>query len=117
MFEVGATSGSRREVEMAIVDSLGPSRIYRTTIQRRRLALATVVALGILAGPAVTDALGSGGQQPNTVTVHAGDTLWSIAVASGSGDDVRQEVDDISAANHLRDQVVVPGQVLVLPGR
>ena len=47
-------------------------------------------------------------------TVRAGDTLWTIAVASYAGDP-RAGVWKIEQRNHLRDASITPGQVLVVP--
>jgi len=49
-------------------------------------------------------------------TVAIGDTLWDIAaVYTDPGDDVRETVHDIKAANELADSVIRVGQVLVIP--
>jgi predicted Zn-dependent protease len=48
-----------------------------------------------------------------TVTVHAGDNLWTIADRfTPSGGNVQDTVDQIMEANHLEDATVVPGQRL-----
>lgn len=48
--------------------------------------------------------------------VVAGDTLWDIAtVYTEPGDDVRDTVHDIKAANGMSDSIVRVGEVLVIP--
>ncbi|HEY6325845.1 MAG TPA: LysM peptidoglycan-binding domain-containing protein [Candidatus Cybelea sp.] len=50
------------------------------------------------------------------VTVHPGDTLWSIASAhAGPSTDIQEFVDRISDANHLRGGTLQPGQHLRIP--
>lgn len=49
-------------------------------------------------------------------TVVVGDTLWDIAaVYTDPGDDVRDTIHDIKAANGMPDSIVRTGQVLVIP--
>lgn len=48
---------------------------------------------------------------PLTVTVEAGDTLWSLAVAN----ETRPEL--IQSANNLTTETIKPGQTLIIPGR
>jgi len=51
-----------------------------------------------------------------TVTVHSGDTLWSIASShTGSGNDVQETVDRIADANHLNTGTIQPGEHLRVP--
>jgi LysM repeat protein len=60
------------------------------------------------------------GQAPaadETITVKAGDTLWSIASVRYPGRDVRNEVWRIQQANHLRTPNLMPGQTLLVPSR
>ena len=50
------------------------------------------------------------------VTVHPGDTLWSIAAAhAGDSGDVQDTIDRISSANHLASVTLQPGQHLRIP--
>ena len=51
----------------------------------------------------------------HTVTVEAGETLWSVAARIAPHADPRLVVADISALNHLTSAVVEPGQQLVVP--
>jgi nucleoid-associated protein YgaU len=52
----------------------------------------------------------------STVVVQQGDTLWSIATAHYPGDDVRERVQDIEAANGLQGPQIEAGETLRLPG-
>lgn len=99
------------------------ARPYRRPLHRwereRRLALtiataiAVAMALLIYLGTVAYGGISGGG--PETVTVRPGDTLWSIAAAHSGGGDVRDEVDAITAANHLAGGSLRPGQTLVVP--
>jgi hypothetical protein len=51
---------------------------------------------------------------PATVTVHSGDTLWSIASEIAPHRDPRAVVDDLVARNHLVGSALTPGQTLRL---
>ena len=48
----------------------------------------------------------------DTVVVHAGDTLWSIAARIAPQRDPRAEVADLQRANQLASSELTPGQVL-----
>lgn len=50
-----------------------------------------------------------------TVTVRAGDTLWSIAAAHTGSANVQDTIDRISEANHLSSSALQPGQHLRIP--
>jgi LysM repeat protein len=51
-----------------------------------------------------------------TVTVHPGDTLWSIASShTSTGNDVQETVDRIADANHLNTGTIQPGEHLRIP--
>lgn len=50
------------------------------------------------------------------VTVHAGDTLWSIAEKNNTSDmDVREFIDDIKEKNDLASAEIQEGQKLLIP--
>ena len=49
------------------------------------------------------------------IQVQPGQTLWSIAAERYPGDDVRERVADIVAANHLQGGAIYAGETLVLP--
>ena len=52
---------------------------------------------------------------PDRYVVHAGDTLWGIAVRRAPGSDPRQVVQAIVDTNNIDAGTLVPGQVLVIP--
>ncbi len=60
-------------------------------------------------------ARGSNGAGPKrTYVVRPGDTLWSVAEHTYSGDP-RQGVWELQKRNHLASATIVPGEKLVLP--
>ena len=60
-------------------------------------------------------ARGSDGAGPKrTYTVRPGDTLWSVAERTYSGDP-RQGVWELQQRNHLASATIVPGEKLVVP--
>ena len=86
---------------------------------RKRLTLMPVIALAALSLMVALPTL-SGSRlyaatapQYKSVTVHPGDTLWSIA--STQGGDIQEAIDRISAANHLDGADLQPGQQLRIP--
>lgn len=100
----------------------GQAAPVRLTRRGRRvvagLGLGAALALvGVVGGAVVHDggspALELAGR--STVTVHSGDTLWSIAEALAPHSDPRAVVDALQEANGLADASLVPGQVLVVP--
>jgi hypothetical protein len=77
------------------------------------LVAATVVVLAAwLSLRAHDGGAGSSSAAPATVTVHSGDTLWSVATVVAPDRDPRDEVDDLVRLNHLAGVAVTPGQVL-----
>ena len=54
-------------------------------------------------------------ENPKTVVVGAGDTLWGIAESIAPSADPREVIHEIMRLNGLRDAVVQPGQRLALP--
>ncbi len=52
-----------------------------------------------------------------TYVVRPGDTLWSVAEQLAPGEDPRPLVDALARANAVPPGALVPGQVLVVPGR
>ena len=80
---------------------------------RRAVLLAAAFVLTIVFMSQVVHGEGAAGQVP--VTVHAGDTLWSIAASRYPGSDTRQRVGQIMRANGLKSPVVYPGEQLEVP--
>lgn len=81
-----------------------------------RVVLAGVVTAGaglVVLGGNVYGGFNVG--QPQHLTVHAGDTLWSIASADYPDGDVRDHVDQIISLNHLPGGSITPGEDLLLP--
>lgn len=75
------------------------------------VASVALVALAWLSAP--RSATGSAGATvPATVTVRAGDSLWSIAERIAPGTDPRAEVANLQRANRLDGARLQPGQVL-----
>ena len=51
-----------------------------------------------------------------SVTVHTGDTLWSIAGEFGTkNEDIRDVIDRICETNNLKTKHIYPGQTLTIP--
>ena len=90
-----------------------PLRLTRRGV----IALASVVAalaLGLVwtAWLSAPNAAADRAPLPATVTVHDGDTLWSIATRVAPDRDPRAEVADLARRNHLVGVELMPGQVL-----
>lgn len=90
--------------------------------KHRRVSLMPAIALAALSLSVTLPALSSmrlyAASAPRSafVTVHNGDTLWSIAAAHTSGDgDIESTVDRISEVNHLGSTPLQPGQHLRIP--
>lgn len=90
--------------------------------RRKRFTLMPAIALAALSLTVALPALSSmrlyaaTAQRYATVTVHPGDTLWSIASArAGQSADVQEVVDRITEANHLKAATLQPGQRLRIP--
>jgi len=82
------------------------------------LGVVTAVAVAALVGPSLVGSpagpeLELAGRA--TVTVHSGDTLWSIARSVAPEADPREVVDALQDVNGIDGAGLVPGQVLLLP--
>ncbi|HEX6951671.1 MAG TPA: LysM peptidoglycan-binding domain-containing protein [Gaiellaceae bacterium] len=72
------------------------------------LVCAAAVAVGLAAH-------GSSGAGPKRIyVVRPGDTLWSVAQRTYSGDP-RQGIWELEQRNHLASATIVPGEKLVVP--
>lgn len=71
-----------------------------------------VIASGQLAGASDLEPVGSATE---TVTVLAGDSLWSLATNAVSTGDPRDTVQRIRELNGIEGSVIVPGDRLVVP--
>lgn len=93
------------------------SRRYRRSQRGRRVRLAAgAAALAAASLVLIGGAVGGASTPPRHVTVHAGDTLWSIAERTYGDGDVQARVVQLETANHLASPALSPGEVLLLPG-
>jgi len=91
-------------------------------VRRKRFTLVPAIALAALGLMVALPTLSSmrlyaaTAQRYTSVTVHSGDTLWSIASShAGPSSDVQEAVDRITAANHLTGGTLQPGEHLRIP--
>jgi LysM domain len=91
--------------------------MVRTRVRWSRvcvLAVACGIAIGALAGHPRADAARPA--VARVYVVHAGDTVWGIAVGLvGAKEDPRPMVDALIRANGLHRGLIFPGQRLVVP--
>jgi hypothetical protein len=75
-----------------------------------------LVIAGLTLGHGSSLAASHGSAAPHrTVTVEAGESLWSVAARVAPHADPRLVVADIESYNHLPSASVEPGQQLVIP--
>jgi hypothetical protein len=77
--------------------------------------LLSVYLITTIAGLNIVDSADDDNYRFETVTVVAGDTLWSIADTYTDGHDLRQVVYDIREINRLDDSVIRSGDQLKIP--
>jgi Tfp pilus assembly protein FimV len=117
-----AFEGTERTRSMTSPAPSSPARVtapLRLT-RRGRVVLTLVLMVGLLVAGF---SLGRGSSQAathtpharHTVTVQAGDTLWSVAQRVAPHADTRAVVAEIQSLNRIHDAVVVPGERLVVP--
>ncbi|QHC56956.1 LysM peptidoglycan-binding domain-containing protein [Rathayibacter tanaceti] len=101
------------------------ARTHLRLTRRGRAVVAILGALPIVAGAFVFGLNGGGavasgdpaGVEFQYVTVHAGQSLWSLAEELAPHDDPRDVVDDILSLNQLSSAGLEPGQRLAIPAR
>lgn len=101
---------------LALRDAAGSRRYRRSQRGRRVRLVAGASALAAATLLLIGGAVGGASTPPRHVTVHAGDTLWSIAEAAYGNSDVQARVMQLEAANHLSSPALNPGAILILPG-
>jgi nucleoid-associated protein YgaU len=118
---VGAQVGGRRrnatDLRIRPEQVASPLRLTRRGLAALALASALLaVAVVAIAWVSAPHAAGSAGAAdvPAVVTVHSGDSLWSIAATVAPNGDPRAEVAKLQALNHLAGDTVTPGQQLRL---
>lgn len=89
-----------------------PVEPWRLLVRRVVMLAAALAILAVLMAQVVHGQAPSGYQ---TVTVRAGDTVWSIAAARYPSDDTRSRVDQILQANRMTGPTVFPGEHLRVP--
>lgn len=81
------------------------------------VSLPLVIALAAMALNGGGATATSGGDRISTVTVEAGESLWSVAASIAPGASTADVVADLIAVNDLQSASLVPGQTLVIPER
>ena len=131
---VGAQVGGRRRnvadlrIRPELIDrpasamsASAPARLTRRGIAvLAAVSVAVAVAVVVIAWLSATasgagsagSASSVGADAPAIVTVHNGDSLWSIATEVAPNRDPRVVVDDLRKRNHLAGDSVTPGQQL-----
>jgi hypothetical protein len=91
----------------------------RLTRRGRAVMLALLVLLASMASAVLFTTASRADQPvtgaPPTVVVQSGDTLWDVAARVMPPRDGREAVAELRRLNGLRDSVVQPGEVLILP--
>jgi hypothetical protein len=121
LVKVRPTSRRRKGSKMAVVAVAQPKfRLSRRAKQVRAVfLLAAVITVGnqlphFVAGASATDAK----VNPGTITyvsVHAGDTLWSLAQRLAPNTDPRDWIAKVTTMNNLGSAGVVAGERLAVP--
>jgi Tfp pilus assembly protein FimV len=108
----------RREVPAAPVplSRVGTSSVHLARLRRvTGLGVAALAAVGVIGGSWLSQR-GEPARPPadtsTTLSVTAGDTLWSIAQRIAPARDPRSEVDALIRINHLTGADLTPGQRL-----
>ena len=73
-----------------------------------------ILVFALILSAQITNA--SSERESITVTVHKGDTLWSIAKEYGNDNqDVRKTIDEIKEMNHMQNSTLISGQSIKIP--
>ncbi|MHB8507744.1 MAG: LysM peptidoglycan-binding domain-containing protein [Candidatus Dormibacteria bacterium] len=96
-------------------------RYYAPPVPRRKRARIKtgriLLVFGVLWVVLIHAVYGGGRTGSERITVQPGETLFSIAQDRYPEDDPRSRVADIVKLNHLGDQVLHPGETLLVPAR
>jgi LysM repeat protein len=95
---------------------LRATRRGRTVLFALAFAAGILVALGVVFGAGLPQALAGAEEPPAQVTVQEGDTLWDLAADYGDQDtDPGAFVDEVRSLNSLPTGRLTVGQQIVLP--
>lgn len=81
------------------------------------LGILALVLAGFLTSPLKAGVEGGTGAASAKVTVHSGESIWSIAAQSGVDRDLRDVVAEIVQLNNLGTSVLSPGQQIFVPAK
>jgi len=113
---VAGNPSVRRPVRSTPPPARRPSPVRLT---RRGRVVVVLFLLGLMVGIAVLLSTASQASAPagpdRAVTVHSGDTLWSISVAAMPGVRPDAAMAQIRRLNHMSDNTIYVGQQLILP--
>jgi hypothetical protein len=79
------------------------------------LLMLILIVAGFTLGRGSSQAVGNHRPVQHTVTVEAGESLWSVAARIAPHADPRLVIADICSLNHLAGPTVVPGEQLIVP--
>lgn len=109
-----------------VPNSYAAAPVVRTRLRltrRGRAVIAALVSLPLVIA-LMAMALNGGGATATpgdavveTVTVEAGESLWSVAAAIAPESSTADVVADLIAVNELSSAELLPGQVLIVPAR
>ncbi|MDX2025938.1 LysM peptidoglycan-binding domain-containing protein [Microcella sp.] len=109
-----------------VPNSYAATPVVRTRLRltrRGRAVIASLVSLPLVIA-LMSMALNGGGATATagdavveTVTVEAGESLWSVAAAIAPESSTADVVADLIAVNELTSAELLPGQVLIVPAR
>lgn len=117
------SSRAVREQRLRVSSARSGVEVVRSRSKARYVLIATLGFLlaGVvlfLPGMSAEASRGVSESAPQSiVTVHPGDSLWSVAKRSMPETDTRSAVIELRKANSLSGPNLVPGQKLVVPGR